>query len=561
MPWCTMSAFKSESESLLAKHVHPELCELAKSILNEPFQHETMANYARLLETHALFKLDPNQDLGEGGTYLTTGLAVSPAMAARCANEAVRTHRFILGLHRAIRVQLAAQPEHAVSILYAGCGPWATLALPLLAHYSPSQLQFTLLEIHDHALTFAHRLIENLGLSEGVADYIQADACKYQIPEGKQPDIILSETMNVTLRNEPQVSLFRHLAAQAPHAVLIPERITVSMALVDMAREHRLMPHDHVGEVPPPDRHRIPLGEVFTLSRHRIDSWHNEGDSILPAHTIKLPSQIERDLQPTLMTSITVYGEHMLQDYDCSLTLPTRLQTTHPLQAGEPLHFYYQLTGQPGLVGWQQIEGIELLSADGNDRKKLPVSFDVTKLLEDLNQFQDDEWTDHFVTSNYEGVWQALPLRAQAGAKHPIQQICSHPGCDTFHNTNHLMRTPYFSKVLDYFGDDLLCVRLMKLGTGSSIKEHTDYDLDIESGFVRLHIPITTSPEVEFLLNGDPVVMQPGECWYLRLSDPHSLNNPSDRDRVHIVLDMKVNAWLSNAISTESSSEIEACTI
>jgi hypothetical protein len=46
--------------------------------------------------------------------------------------------------------------------------------------------------------------------------------------------------------------------------------------------------------------------------------------------------------------------------------------------------------------------------------------------------------------------------------------------------------------------------------------------------------------------------MQEGECWYLNLSLPHRVVNQSSTDRVHLVIDCKVNAWVS-ALMTENS--------
>jgi hypothetical protein len=91
----------------------------------------------------------------------------------------------------------------------------------------------------------------------------------------------------------------------------------------------------------------------------------------------------------------------------------------------------------------------------------------------------------------------------------------------------------------------------MKLAAGSIIKEHRDHDLSYEHGFMRLHIPVVTNPDVEFLLNGRRVVMNPGECWYLRLSDPHAVANRGREDRIHLVIDTEVNEWLRGNMRCE----------
>jgi hypothetical protein len=47
-----------------------------------------------------------------------------------------------------------------------------------------------------------------------------------------------------------------------------------------------------------------------------------------------------------------------------------------------------------------------------------------------------------------------------------------------------------------------------------------------------------------FELNRRRVILEAGSCWYLRLSDPHSVANRGDADRVHLVVDASVNEWV-----------------
>ena len=171
------------------------------------------------------------------------------------------------------------------------------------------------------------------------------------------------------------------------------------------------------------------------------------------------------------------------------------------------------------------------------DRLKLPLSFDPLRLQNELRRFDEADWIPHFVASNYHGDWSVIPLRGPAGAEHPVMMIYSDPCCAEFADTPFLRRSPYFQEVLASFEFELLAVRLMKLAGGSRILEHRDHDLSVEEGTVRLHIPILTSPDTRFYLNGRKVVMGEGECWYLRLSDPHRVVNEGAVDRIHLVID------------------------
>ena len=182
------------------------------------------------------------------------------------------------------------------------------------------------------------------------------------------------------------------------------------------------------------------------------------------------------------------------------------------------------------------------------DRVKLNLTFDSRLLQRDLDRLQSDYWIEHFVKQNYDGDWSVLALRGPANATHPVMMIYSDPTCTEFANTPYLDACPYFRAVLESFRCPLQAVRLMKLSSGSRIKEHTDHDLSVENGTARLHIPIVTNDDVDFRLNGTRVLLNEGECWYLRLCDPHSVENNGKSDRIHLVIDAEVNPWLTEQL-------------
>ena len=185
------------------------------------------------------------------------------------------------------------------------------------------------------------------------------------------------------------------------------------------------------------------------------------------------------------------------------------------------------------------------------DRIKLPLRFSIDQLKHDYHKLTTIDWIDHFVKRNYSGKWDVLPLRGKAGATHPVMMIYSDPTSTEFENTPFLKECPYFQEVLNTFQCPLNAVRLMRLTPGSEIKEHTDHLLDAGLESARLHIPIQTNGGVYFFLNKQRVVLEEGECWYLRLSDPHSVVNRGNRDRIHMVIDVMVNDWLRDILSSQ----------
>jgi hypothetical protein len=144
-----------------------------------------------------------------------------------------------------------------------------------------------------------------------------------------------------------------------------------------------------------------------------------------------------------------------------------------------------------------------------------------------------------------------IPLRAAQGATHPLRMIYADPGCKVFVDTPFLARCPYFREVLSIFACPQRSVRLMRLAAGSQIKEHCDPGLDVEHATVRLHIPLTTNPDVEFYLNGTRVEMGAGSAWYPRLTDPHRVVNRGRSDRVHLIIDTELNDWLLDMLKRQ----------
>lgn len=190
------------------------------------------------------------------------------------------------------------------------------------------------------------------------------------------------------------------------------------------------------------------------------------------------------------------------------------------------------------------------------DRLRLPHDFEPARLAADLTGVAAGTgWTPHFVQQNYEGDWSVIALRGPAGATHPVQMIYSDPTCTEFADTPLLAPARYFRQVLASFACPLQAVRLMRLGPGSTIKEHRDHDLCFEDGTVRIHIPVVTNTEVDFRLNGRRCVMPAGSAWYLRLSDPHSVANLGATERVHLVIDATVNAWVADLFERALAAE------
>jgi hypothetical protein len=289
----------------------------------------------QLVERHSRLSMDGPDGLRDGESFLPSGWAISPVQAGLCAREPYRSAAFIQGLALAVRERLDVSNGRPVRVLYAGCGPFALLALPVMALLDASQVRFAILDVHTETLAYARELIAALGLDGHVAEYICADAAAWRIPAGAMPDVIVSETMNTALGKEPQVAILRNLHAQAPAAALLPASVTVHLGLDRRA----------------PDAPCTDWGRIFALDGDALRAWQEaqdgQGDS-LPAASIRLPDVLEQ--APRLLTRIRVHGDIVLGDHDCSLNLPLPLPGKPTLAGGSVLAFHYRLGSQPGLA-------------------------------------------------------------------------------------------------------------------------------------------------------------------------------------------------------------------
>lgn len=177
---------------------------------------------------------------------------------------------------------------------------------------------------------------------------------------------------------------------------------------------------------------------------------------------------------------------------------------------------------------------------------RLPLELDADGLKADLDRFEASDWVPHFNTRYYEGDWSGISLRSVGGV---ARELYPDPAAsDPFADTANLDRCPDVRATLDRFQCELLSARFLRLAAGSVIKEHSDYNLAHEDGELRIHIPVRTNPDVEFILDGVPVRMCEGEAWYLDLNLKHRVSNLGSTDRIHLVVDCVVNDWLTGLV-------------
>jgi hypothetical protein len=179
------------------------------------------------------------------------------------------------------------------------------------------------------------------------------------------------------------------------------------------------------------------------------------------------------------------------------------------------------------------------------DRVKLDLTFDVAKMQREVLALPLRDFIEYSV----------LPLTAPT-ARPPAKDDPVLDYADgswaTWNDTPLLQACPYLSGIVKHFRSHttVTLVRLLRLAPGGIIKEHRDptLGLEVERSVIRLTVPVISNDAVTFWLNETPVSMQPGECWYLRFSDPHRARNQGGQERIHLSIDMIPNAWVRSLI-------------
>jgi len=172
----------------------------------------------------------------------------------------------------------------------------------------------------------------------------------------------------------------------------------------------------------------------------------------------------------------------------------------------------------------------------------LPLAYNVNALLQDLAICEAYNWSKHYNTTDYAGDWKGISLRSASGASENILAKQS----DCFLDTPLLQQCDYFREIIIGFHCSLETIRLLALAPGSHIKTHRDQGLSYSAGCFRIHIPIITDTEVEFVVDGEQLPMQAGECWYANFDLPHSVTHKGRTRRVHLVIDGVRNEWTDN---------------
>lgn len=319
------------------------LQQITKDILGAE-KDTSKAAVIRLFDFYKQFPLSSN-DLKD--VQLSYGFALCEQYAADCILDYKRTCSFIKGIYKAINDVLASNKGGKVHILYAGCGPYAPLLIPILNLLRDDRLYITFIDINQSSVNELQTVVNTLSLNIFIESTKVADAITYQHP--RKLDLIITETMFLALTREPQVAIAQNLMPQLKeNGILIPEEISINLGYSDTKKEPRLqcLPNNYSIKGDLLFQPKKDLVELLKIEKGMRYSETKERP-FFETEWINIENIEEYDSNIMLYTALKVYKEETLLKAESNITNPLCIGSLTNLKEEKSFKLKYTITKEP----------------------------------------------------------------------------------------------------------------------------------------------------------------------------------------------------------------------
>lgn len=281
--------------------------------------------------------------------FIKGGVALSSSGAADCVDDYLRTVYFIKGVYKALIKLCNDFPERSINVLYAGCGPYATLILPLLPLFNKDRIKAILLDINTASIASVNHILSVTGLNDYALELIETDAITYTKPQDFEIDLAISETMHYALTREPQVAITQNIVSQLPsHGILIPEEIKID--LVYSFFDHEPSLKNGNSEVKGRDElqpypHSVFVDRLFTISKELFSKPSH--DLEFKSDYYNLPADFSNHPDVCIFTEIRIFEDIELKTAESYITNPFCITSIYNLTEYSEIQFLYDFSDIP----------------------------------------------------------------------------------------------------------------------------------------------------------------------------------------------------------------------
>lgn len=165
----------------------------------------------------------------------------------------------------------------------------------------------------------------------------------------------------------------------------------------------------------------------------------------------------------------------------------------------------------------------------------LPIRLDASAMRDEILALPDSAWRPH--PQGFAGNW-AVALVASNG-DHGSDALVG-----PMAPTSWLRHLPATNLALSRLGCPVGRTRLMRIDGNAEARLHTDLDSYWRTRH-RVHMPIVTTPGVQFHCGDESRHMAAGEAWIFDTTRLHRVVNPQPSRRIHLVVDTVGNEQLT----------------
>ena len=204
---------------------------------------------------------------------------------------------------------------------------------------------------------------------------------------------------------------------------------------------------------------------------------------------------------------------------------------------------------------WEYLKDLEFNSQLDYNLRFLK-TFNVKELIDYVHLLEDEHWEKQVLLgqrySTHKNSNAIIITKVDTTRIDPLLPFNATFAIENQELINLIM--PIANEIANLYDGKYGRIWLAKLPAGKQIPLHSDgfdlfknkksLDYYYLQSVYRVHIPLITNEEVIFIVNNEKKHLKVGEAWDINQRLPHTVENNSKTDRIHLVIDILPYKWL-----------------